>query len=389
MIRKKYIVTNFAYGTGPYLRTTQLALALNRELEKRGIPRCGIIIPLAYGDKQRKIILEEFSAENENYPDEILVDKELGGIVSKVLFKSESYEKYLKRWTDDVLQVSDLAHSYLSGKFEAQTLHGKPMGVDGRDIIIELNRSPRLRYDVAPSFFTSFAYMEEILERASKTDRRGIDLDSALARKAANMARIVEEPQSIHCIPFPGTFSWEKDHRPRYNNEILTPPLGPLFRTVRQKVDKGIYVTVTGIPGLERLYAEAKNLGIKLYSNDIDAVKGSTHVLPHIISDKNILFHFARSGWSSVWLSTMTGVPLVVPPFDSRDDPEIYFNNKAVEALGVGVVWRGENMNELLDKTRDIVKRQRQIKSEVIKRFGNWDGIGYCAKIFVQKYLNG
>ena len=36
MAQKRFLITNFAYGIGTYLRTTEIALALNSELKKHG-----------------------------------------------------------------------------------------------------------------------------------------------------------------------------------------------------------------------------------------------------------------------------------------------------------------------------------------------------------------
>src|SRR3989344_1749536 len=138
----KYIVTNFAYGTGPYLRTTELALAFNDELEKRGEERLGIIVPWVYGEKQKKIMLEEFSP----YADEIFLDEKLGGILRSIFYGDNTYEEALVKWSENVKSVSQEAKKHLSGKIETISLSGKPKIIDFQDIVLELNRSPRLRY---------------------------------------------------------------------------------------------------------------------------------------------------------------------------------------------------------------------------------------------------
>jgi len=152
-------------------------------------------------------------------------------------------------------------------------------------------------------------------------------------------------------------------------------------------IEKGIFVTITGIPGLERLYAEAQALGIKLYSNDTKAVPGSIRALPHIIPNKNIVFQFARSGWSSVWLSMLVGTPLVMPDFDPKDDPEIYFNNLAVEKLGIGLIYHGESLMELFQKAKKVREKQAQVQAGILAKWGTLDGTAYCAKLFVDDFL--
>ena len=47
-----HIITTFAHGNGPYSRTIDLALAVNQRLKEK-MP---IVVPLVYGDRQKKII---------------------------------------------------------------------------------------------------------------------------------------------------------------------------------------------------------------------------------------------------------------------------------------------------------------------------------------------
>ena len=80
----RYIVTNFAYGTGPYLRTTELAIAVNNRLQRLGKERLGIIVPLVYGEKQIRVMREEFGEHQKAFPGEILFDEALGDIIRSV-----------------------------------------------------------------------------------------------------------------------------------------------------------------------------------------------------------------------------------------------------------------------------------------------------------------
>src|SRR6187399_1396230 len=93
------LVTNFAYGTGPYLRTTELALAFNDELEARGAARMPIIVPWVYGERQRTVMFEEFGAQAERHPDEILLDAALGGLLRGVFYSgARRYADSLANW---------------------------------------------------------------------------------------------------------------------------------------------------------------------------------------------------------------------------------------------------------------------------------------------------
>src|SRR3989344_1922906 len=103
---EKFIVTNFAYGTGPFVMTTKLAAAFNDELEKAGQPRMGIIVPWVYGDKQKKITAEEFSDHEERHPGELILDQKLGDIVGKIFYGNSDFETFLKKWTALFKEVS-------------------------------------------------------------------------------------------------------------------------------------------------------------------------------------------------------------------------------------------------------------------------------------------
>lgn len=379
----KFVVTNFAYGTGPYLRTTELALAFNDELVKRGKERLGILVPWVYGEKQKRIMLEEFS----KYADEIFLDEKLGTLLKSIFYGDNTYEEALAKWSENVKEISGKARKHLSGKIEVVSLSGKPKTVAGENILLEINRSPRIRYDVAPTYFTTFGYIAEILEGVKKIPTDKISVKRDLLDRSIEAANWVESNQKIYAVAYPATFSWNEEYKPRYASEILTPPISRLYAPNEEKFEPGIYVTITGIPGLERLYSDAKRLGINLYSSDEKSVPGSEKKLPHVIPNKNTVLQFARSGWGSVWLSMISGTPLVVPDFDPKDDPEIYFNNLAIEKMGIGHVYRGEPLEEILEKIPELKKSSKAICDKILAKWGTLDGNKYCAELFTKDFL--
>ena len=221
----KYIVTNFAYGTGPYLRTTDLAIAMNHELESRGHARLGIIVPWVYGERQKRVMLEEFAEHEKNYPGEIILDDTLGALLRSVFYGNATYEQALSKWIDSYKQVSNAAHEHLSGVIDGETLSGEKLQISGKDIVMELSRSPRVRFDVAPAYFTSFAYIGEILERSRGVE--AIDVPFDLLEKGIEAANWVEQNQRMRAIAWPATFAYLGDHMPRYKGEMLVPPIAP------------------------------------------------------------------------------------------------------------------------------------------------------------------
>lgn len=308
-----------------------------------------IIVPWAYGDKQEKIMAEEGLLS-----DEIILDAELGKILNKAFFAGENFGEYLGRWTESVEKISAEAGQYLKRRY-------------GNGIAVELNRSPRISYNVAPSYFTSFAYLSEIWK------------EKGLSRSAVEMAEKIEANQKMRAIAYPGTFSWKKNYKGKYPDEILMPPTERMPAANVQNIKSGIFVTKTGIPKLERLYESAEKLGLKVYSSD--------KYSPKLVTNKNIVAHFARSGWGSVWLSLLAEKPIVVPEYDLADDPEIYFNNLAIEELGIGMIYRGEPLKEILERLEKAKESCRKIKKDILARWGTLDGNAYCAKVFAKDFV--
>ncbi len=212
-------------------------------------------------------------------------------------------------------------------------------------------------------------------------------MDRALVKRAIPLAQKLESKQKLLCLAHPGTFSYLKDRKSLYPFEKLIPPTIFPPKPNKDPIDEGIYVTITGIPGLERLYQEARQLGLKLYSNDPEAVPGSEELLPHVVPNPRIKLQFARAGWGSVWLSQLSGTPLVVPNFDPKDDPEIFFNNRCIEELRLGIVYQGQSLKEILGESERLRPGIQKFNQELVQRFGTLNGNRYAARLIADDYL--
>jgi hypothetical protein len=351
-----YIVANIAYGTGPYIRITELCIAFNDALERAGRARMPFIVPLVYGERQRSVMLEEFSDHAKMHPHEVLLDGKLGELLGSIFYANSAYEDALERWVGTARTLSEDIRTHLSGTFPVQTLEGTQQLVSGADIALEINRSPRVRFGVAPAYSTTFGYITDILERALAEPTGAIDTDKLLLERGVKLAHEIESAQTLRATAYPGTFSWEPAFRDRFDGQLV-PPITSVPKPHSERVEEGIFVTITGIPGLERLYSQAEKLGLKLYSNIPQYIPGSIKALPSVVANPAIRLQFARSGWGSVWHSMLCGTPIVVPRFDPKDDPEIYFNNKAVEQLGIGIVYQGQALPEILSAGAGTLQR--------------------------------
>lgn len=382
----RYIITNFAYGTGPYLRTTELALAINRKLGERGGDGFGIIVPWVYGERQRRIMQEEFGAPDGESTNTIFLDRKLGELLRRVFYSGDQpYADSLRRWVAEYRVMSDEAARYLSGDLSLEDLSGKRLTVRKPDIALELARAPRIRFGVAQVYSVTFGYISEILEHALEAPAGAIRTDPKLMASAIAYARELEELARFHGLAEPGTFSHLETRTPRYKTECAIPPTITPPKPNDDPIEEGIYVTITGIPGLERLYAEARSLGLKLYSNDPAAVPGSEYLSPHVVPNPKIKLQFARSGWGSIWLSQLSGTPFVAPSFDPDDDPEIYFNNTCIGKLGLGIVYRGQPLREILDAAEKLKPGITRRNQEIERKFGTLDGNQYAAKRIVKE----
>jgi len=356
MADERYILLNIAYGTGPYLRTTELAFALDDHLH--------VIVPLLYGDKQRQIMREVFGEAMER----IVLDEEYGALLQTLHYRNERYADFLQRWVDTVDETGARIGQYLGDTY-------------GDAIALQLARAPFSSISSAPAYYTSFAFLSDIWSEA--IGREEIAIEDALLTTAAEKMRTMEVRYEQHFITEPGTFSYA----PKEHNQMLIPPTLHPPSVYDGEVEPGIYVTVTGVPGLHRLFSDVQKWGMKIYTNTPEAIPGSTKALPSVIGHPNIKAHFSRSSWSSIWTSLFTGTPFIAAPYDQYDDPEIFFNNECITKLNLGIVYAGQPLDDLLEEAHVHTRQLEETKQSLKERFGTLDGITYTAEKIVADLL--
>ncbi len=359
--RSPVILTSFAYGTGPYLRTTEWALAVADLLGQLGKSRNRIVVPLVYGNKQRLIMEEALGTRMHD----VILDKAYGKLLAPLFYGQESYATYLERWVESVDGQSKEIQKYLKNTY-------------GDNIVLELHRSPRVSIGLAPSFALTFGWQSDILTQAK--DNPEIDIPEEVLNRAIPKFQSIEQSFKKCFLTDPGTFSFTGDVESCIQNTEWVPPTIAQPSPSRQPIALGIYVTVTGIPGLERLFTDAKKLGMTIYSNNPGALREAEKALPDVIGNPAIKLHFARSGWSSVWLSLLTETPFIAAPWDPKDDPEIYFNNQCIESLGIGTVYRGQSLEELLKEGERQKTKMKTLRTDLMKKYGTLDGTVLSAK---------
>jgi len=383
----RYIITNFAYGFGPFLRTAELALKVSDLLKAKTGEQSGVIIPWVYGEKQKAIIEEQFSELIKNQPELLVLDKNLGQYLDSVFYGKKSYSEALEYLVDNGQKLQQEIKEYLNGGLVVETLSGQKQKINQQDIILEINRNARVDFGFEFSYQATFAYASEILQHAL-ADKIGQAKENVI-NLAINWFSQIENRQRLNLIAEPATFFYLGQSRPKlYPTEERTPPNCSLPKPIETKIDKGIYVTVTGIPGLDKLFAEAKKIGLKIYTNQPEIITESMKMSPKILGNKNILLHFARSGWGSIWLSQLTDTPFIAPAYQNEDDPEIYFNNICLGKIGLGKIYQGQSLAELLGFKAEYQASVDKVNQYLLEQYKTLDGLEYAAEKIINNYLN-
>ncbi len=393
MTKPRYILLNFLHGNGPYLRTLELALAVNDELEARGKERMHIIVPLIYGSHQQAIMEENFKGTIEKSPNEILLSEELGRLLKPIFYTGEkSYEESLRYFAKESRATERVLRECIECGFSALTFGGETRMISKKDIAMEINRCPQVSTGISPSYYTGFDYISKVLEHTLKEDSLH-GFDQELLKTCIPLYKEIERNQTLHFIAEPSIFSYLGERQKKYPTEITTPPNTnqPHFfhhSPDRKDVEEGVYVTVTGIPGLEHLFEDVQKMGLRVYTHRPELIPGSLLASPHIVADEKIKFHFARSGWGSLWLSFLTDTPFVTRPYHPHDDVEIYFNNKCIENLGIGMVFdKNSTVEDLFDYAVRYKKSSDALKEKLIAKYGTLDGVHYTAQKIVDHFV--
>jgi len=383
-----YIILNFAYGYGPFLRATELASAVNDVLEVKTGNRFGIIIPWIYGDAQKKIMKQAYRTHLESHPDELLLDETLGKYLNSIFYGASTYEESLKHFLNNGTAVQNEIHKYISDGLHAVTFNGKKINIRKKDIAFEINRNPRITIPIEKSYYTNFAYASEILERA--IDEPDIAVDKKMIEQAIPKFKEIENNNSLYFIFEPSTFT-HNDYADMVGYKIEN-TLPPLERGIAEDIDleiteRGIYVTVSGISQVADHYQILHELDLPIYTNVPHLIPGSIEAPPSIISHKNIVLHISRSGWGSIWLSWRTQTPFIALPYDSNDDPEIFFNNRSIQKYGLGEILQRNTLPDIGAFTKRYRKNIEVINKNLMEKHNTLDGTDIISQDIVHHYL--
>ena len=385
------INTVFSQGHGPYVRTAELALLTARELEAHGRTAPQVIVPLVYGDRQIQILKEQFAAELLENPDCILLDEAAGKIIYEAFFKSGQFNDHLRFLLKSQQGLEEKLQTHLSGDLELKTLNGEEVKAKGSDIILTIARDASLHAGTN-TINSTCGFLSEIYARTIATHDVGLaqSFDFETLERAVQLHTTLEQKHMLDLLNEPFAFSFDAERRP-WRNEIFTPPMTSVPLPDTEQIPEGMYVSVTGIEGVANFVLDAaKQFNLKLYCPPkIKALLGADNTrIPEFISNPNIKYVLSRGGWGAGWLALLAGKPWIVTPYANGDDLEMYFVEKTINSLGLGIVFDARRtVQKLLHEADAMRPNIKNINALLQKTYGTRDGISYMSRIIADQLL--
>ena len=371
------------------VRTFDMACRIRKQLETILKETVSIIVPWVYGEDQLRILKEEVSNEP-SLSNKVSLSQDMGDVLRPLLFSGQGFNEEMKMFLRLYKKQKKQLNILLKSPLNTVDLNGRVLHLEPGNIQLEVARNPVVSMGIEYSYYTSVSYYSSIYEELLNCeDVPGIDYK--LIEKAVNPVREMEAKFRLHFQPVPRCLSFKENYEPLFETERETPPLIPFPKTPTDSLENGMYVSISGIPGLYSLYKEALRLPETIFTNDRSNgfLENQIHP-PRYIAHPSVDRVFARAAWNSIWLANLTGTPLVCPNHVKNDHPEILFNLKSVSKLRLAYIWNDEKLSleNFLAKIPCGKHKQPEIYKVINDKFGTLDGLDYCVNIIVKDFLN-
>lgn len=87
------LVLNPGHGNEPYILATAIGREVSKKFASTGMEQPILVMPLLYGDRQRRILLEE----NPNDASLLYYDEQFGNILKDIIFGSGDFKQHLRQ----------------------------------------------------------------------------------------------------------------------------------------------------------------------------------------------------------------------------------------------------------------------------------------------------
>lgn len=259
-----------------------------------------------------------------------------------------------------------------------------------RNIIGVIETGNRVPVKVPHRYFAFPEVLSRVLHESMQHPELGFS-ESDMKKLAERMIK-VEAAYSQVFVPWVSTFSYQYtsdlNSQPQTidgRSRIYTPAMKEDMLRTEGKVDSGVYIMFSGtgsaVDANRSLIEAAHEAGIKAYSPPWETIEGAEKMPPSIMANENILAIMGRGGWGTGWQAMQLKKPWLVAPYQEGDDPEVYFNNKTIEALKLGKVIDSKGMSgdELRRSAQEISPGLHGLNEAIRQKFGTTNGIDYIA----------
>lgn len=394
------ILVNPAHGNEPYILGTAIARGVSKRLADNGLGQAKIVVPLLYPGMQERILMEE----NVDDPSLIHLDETFGDLLRDITYENGDFAGNLTRLNLHYDEVSALLRKRFSvdaENFDARSLGGKDVhSFSPRNIVATIESAGVVSIETPLKYFAFPILVSQMLKAVQDEPNDWGFSETDLAAAVNRMLR-VESTYSQIFIPHINPLSY------RYADDLSkqptvidgkriseTPALKRKYEKTEGRVEKpSIYVMFSGtdstIDTSKKVAAAAIEAGIDVYSPPWVNVPGAFKASPDILTDRNIIGIFGRSGWGTGWQAQNLALPWIVTPYEKGDDPEIYFNNKTIEALKMGrALSAGEiTPQKLVEVIRSLSVGTQALNDRIQQQFGTVNGIDFVSDAIAKDFL--
>ncbi len=375
-----------SHGNAPYLMSARVARALKNR---------PVVIPLYYGETQKRILREEI---HENH-DQIFLSDELGKLLTPLLLDVKnggSFADFAENLADPnnpagILAIENKLKALLQRGIPAEALDGSSSRIFSMvDFAGALISALPIRVDLPHKYYFFTALLSQ-LYGTSPEEQPDSATATALQRlqKYAQRWQAMEAECAIRFVPRIHAFSY-MDH-PLQDVEP-TPPLSFTRKQSSVCSQPGVLFSPSGTgTDAKRLVGFADHVPNSMQKYVLAGMRDETdfptkqfvRVPASSYADPSIQWVVSRGGWGTVWECEMNLKPMILVETTFVDDPEIGHTQKALKHLGQAWVVCKDQPGFPTEQEREQIYQRLQLERLTdVRIFGAEasDGFAFMAR---------